>query len=182
MLKRVKILSEILDLYTKDRIKTGKTMIRGKKQPKGYYRTIIHVCIFNSKNQMLVQQRQSSKSYANLWDLSAGGSVISGETSSQAAHRELFEELGLSISFEAIRPALTIHTDTNFKGFDDVYLIEREIDPLKLKLQAEEVKAVMWANLDKIIEMINNGIFAPYNENYIKLLFFMKDFKGTKYD
>lgn len=43
---------ELWDLYTKDRIKTNQTMIRGDKQPEGVYRLVVHVCIFNSKCQV----------------------------------------------------------------------------------------------------------------------------------
>lgn len=47
---------------------------------------------------------------------SVGGSVIAGETSDAAARRELFEELGVDISFEKLRASLTV----NFEGgFDD---------------------------------------------------------------
>ena len=52
---------EIWDLYTKDRIKTEETMVRGEKITKGFYRLVVHVCIFNSRGEMLIQQRQPFK-------------------------------------------------------------------------------------------------------------------------
>ena len=42
---------EILDLYTADREKTGRTMVRGEETPAGCYRLVVHVCIFNDKGQ-----------------------------------------------------------------------------------------------------------------------------------
>ena len=48
---------EILDLYTADREKTGKTMVRGEETPAGCYRLVVHVCIFNDKGQLLIQQQ-----------------------------------------------------------------------------------------------------------------------------
>ena len=45
---------ELWDLYTKDREKTGKTMIRGAKMPADLYHLVVHVCIFNSSGEMLV--------------------------------------------------------------------------------------------------------------------------------
>lgn len=38
---------EIWDLYTEDRIKTNDTMVRGTQITRGFYRLVVHVCIFN---------------------------------------------------------------------------------------------------------------------------------------
>lgn len=38
---------EILDLYTKERIKTEKTTIRSSEITKVFYRLVGHICIFN---------------------------------------------------------------------------------------------------------------------------------------
>ena len=161
------------DLYTKDRILTGKTMIRGEAVPDGYYRLAVHICIFNSEGEMLIQKRQPFKSgWSGMWDVSVGGSAVSGDTSSAAASRELFEELGIEHSFEDIAPTLS-YTFKN--GFDDVYVIKKNVDIDTLKLQYEEVEAVKWADADEIKKMIDGGIFIPYHKSYIDLLFFRKD-------
>lgn len=152
---------ELWGLYTKNREKLNQTMERSKIKPKNTYRLAVHICLFNSKGEMLVQQRQPFKrAWSNMWDVSVGGSVIAGETSDVAARRELFEEFGIDISFEKLRTSLTV----NFEGgFDDFYLIEKDIELTQLKLQYEEVKAVKWASKDEIIKMINNHAFIPYN-------------------
>ena len=70
---------EIFDLYDCARRPLGRTMIRGTQTPPGCYRLVVHVCIFNSKGEMLIQQRQSFKDgWPNMWDITVGGSVISG--------------------------------------------------------------------------------------------------------
>ena len=162
---------EILDLYTKDRIKTEKTMVRGEKTAKGFYKLIVHVCIFNSKGEMLIQQRQPFKNgWPNMWDITAGGCATSGDTSQSAAEREVYEEIGYKISLDDIRPALTINFD---EGFDDMYLVNQDIDISKLNLQYEEVKSVKWASKEEILSMIDEEIFIPYSKNLINLLFFM---------
>lgn len=168
---------ELWDLYQEERIKADKTMIRGEAQPDGVFRQVVHICIFNEKGEMLIQQRQPfKKGWSNMWDVTVGGSAISGDTSRTAAEREVLEELGYQISLEQVRPALTI----NFPGgFDDYYLVHKEIEIDTLKLQEEEVQRVKWASLNEILDMIEDGSFIPYHKSFMELLFFMRNHKGT---
>ena len=160
---------ELLDLYTAEREKTGKTLVRGEPVPEGYYRLVIHVCIFNPDGRMLIQQRQPfKKSWSNLWDVSVGGCVTAGESSLSAAQRETCEELGLSIDSSSLRPSLTVHFE---HGFDDYYILTLPLEPESLHLQYEEVQAVRWAEKDEILQMIDDGTFIPYEKSLIDLLF-----------
>lgn len=167
---------ELWDVYTVDRERTGQTIVRGEKQPEGTYRLVVHVCIFNSKGEMLIQQRQPfKKGWSDLWDITVGGSAVAGDTSREAVERELFEELGIRYSFEKIRPALTV----NFPGgFNDIYLIEEDIDLSGLKLQYEEVQAAKWSGPENILRMIDEGVFVPYKKSLIELLFAMRNSEG----
>lgn len=160
---------EFWDIYDVERLKTGETMVRGGEFPEGAYHMVVHVCIFNAKGEMLIQQRQSFKEgWPNLWDISVGGSAVSGDSSQSAAEREVQEELGLTIDLTGIRPHLTINFD---KGFDDFYLIEQDVDLSGLQLQYEEVQAVKWAGLEEILAMIEAGQFIPYYKSLIYFIF-----------
>lgn len=56
----------------------------------GEYHPVIHVCIFNSRNQLLVQQRHPFKEgWPNMWDVTVGGSVLQGESSGIYAQTHL---------------------------------------------------------------------------------------------
>jgi len=169
--------TELFDLYTKDRLPLNQTMNRGEPTPAGCFRLVVHVCIFNSIGKMLIQQRQPfKKGWSDMWDLSCGGSVISGEDSRTAAEREVAEELGVAISLKDIRPVLTIHFD---EGFDDIYAITKDLQLSELRLQPEEVQAVKWASAEEILSMIDSGEFIPYHKDLIGLLFFMRNHRGT---
>lgn len=168
---------EYFDLYDKDRIPLGKQIERGKIIPENEYHIAVHVCVFNSENKMLIQQRQPFKAgWSNMWDVSVGGSAVAGEKSAQAAQRELEEEIGLKMSFDSLRPMLTVHFD---HGFDDIYTVNKDVSIDELKLQYEEVQAVKWATETEILSMIADGSFIPYHEQLISLLFFMRDHRGT---
>ena len=85
---------ELWDLYTENREKTEKTMVRGEKIPDGYFRMVVHVVIFNSDGEMLIQKRQPFKSgWSGMWDITVGGSAIAGDDSRSAARRETLEDL-----------------------------------------------------------------------------------------
>lgn len=168
---------EIWDLYDKDRIKTVETMVRGSKFKENTYHLVVHVCIFNLEGKMLIQQRQPFKDgWPNMWDITVGGSAVSGDTSQLAAEREVYEEIGYKLSLDGIRPSLTINFD---KGFDDIYLIQKDVDISKLKLQYEEVQSVKWASKEEILSMIDEEIFIPYHKSLIDLLFFMRTSKNS---
>lgn len=160
---------ERFDLYTADRQKTGRTLERGERTPDGLYRLVIHVCIFDEAGRMLIQQRQPFKAtWSKLWDVSVGGCAVTGDTSRTAAEREVREELGLAIDLTDVRPALTLYWD---HGFDDYYVLTKDINLETLTLQPEEVRAVRWATKDEILRMIDDSSFIPYEKSLIELLF-----------
>ena len=160
---------ELWDVYDADRRLTGRTAVRGEKLGNDDYHLVVHVCIFGSDGRMLIQQRQSCKrSYPDYWDISCGGCAISGETSQQAAERELFEELGIRLELTHARPHLTVNFD---HGFDDFYLVIRDVELSSLRLQPEEVQTVRWADRDEIFAMLGDGSFIPFFRSMIDLLF-----------
>ncbi|MBR2414554.1 MAG: NUDIX domain-containing protein [Clostridia bacterium] len=163
-------MAEKWDLLDADRIPTGEVFDRKGTIIPGQLHTVVHICIFNENNELLVQHRVNNKAcWGGKWDLSAGGSALSGETSRQAAHREVKEELGLDIDFNNRRPHLTVNFDC---GFDDNYIVRvQDLDLSALILQKEEVQNVRFAPLDEILAMIEDGSFVPYRKNYIRLLF-----------
>ncbi len=168
---------ELFDLYTAERERTGRTMVRGEPTPEGFYRLVVHVCIFNPEGQMLIQQRQPfKKGWSNLWDISVGGCAVAGDSSRTAAERETREELGLSIHLADVRPTLTIYWE---HGFDDYYVLTQQVDAASLHLQYEEVQRVQWANRDEILQMIDDGLFIPYEKSLIDLLFFRRDHRSS---
>ena len=168
---------ELWDLYDKDRVATGETHERGRPVPAGRYHTVVHVAVFDRDGRLLIQQRQPFKEgWPNLWDMTVGGSAIAGETSSQAAQRELWEEVGLTVDLTDTQPSLTIFYDT---CFDDVYVVTRDVDPASLTLQYEEVQAVRWATEEEVLRMLEAGTFIPYHRGYLELLFRLRTQRGV---
>ena len=165
---------ELCDLYCADRSLSGQIIPRDSVVPENRYRLIVHLCIFNSRGEMLIQQRQSTKSaWPDLWDFSVGGNATHGEDSATAIERETEEELGLSLNFHGIRPYFTINFET---GFDDFYLIIKDLAPETLRLQPEEVQAIKWATREEILQLWEQGKFMHY---YPSLIHFLFDTRGV---
>lgn len=169
---------EYWNVYDEDRRKTNKIVIRGDKSfgndnlSKGEYHLVIHVCIFNSKDEMLIQKRQTFKStLADMWDLTVGGSALKGENAKEAAIREVKEEIGYDICLDDKREHLSINFD---RGFDNFYLLKEDLDINKLELQYEEVQDIKWASKKQILDMIDKKEFVPYYPEIIELLFAMQ--------
>lgn len=170
-------MSEFFDLYDINRNRTGKTLERGTKVPGGYYRLVVHVCVFGSDGRLLIQKRQPFKNgWSGMWDLTAGGSALAGDSSQQAASRELKEEIGLDYDLTGVRPAMTIYFDG---GFNDIYTINLDVDLDSLKLQETEVEQVKWATEEEILEMLRNKEFVLYKSSFISLLYFLRNHNGA---
>jgi isopentenyldiphosphate isomerase len=170
---------EYWDIYDKDRIKTGETMIRGSEYSDGAHHLVVHICIFNSNDEMLIQHRQTfKKGWSNLWDITVGGSAVAGDNSQTAIEREVFEELGIEIDMKEKCPHFTINTKN---VFDDYYIIEKDVNIADLKFQHEEVQDAKWAMQDEILKMIEADEFIPYYPEFINLLFAMRKRYGCRF-
>ncbi|AUT06107.1 Isopentenyl-diphosphate Delta-isomerase [Streptococcus parauberis] len=164
-------MAEIWDIYDIYRNKTGRTMERGSNFKEGDLHLVVHLCIFNTNGELLIQQRQKDKEgFPNMWDISVGGSALAGETPQQAVMRETLEELGICIDLSQIRPQFTINFD---QGFDDTFLVIADVDLNSLTLQEEEVQDAKWASRKEIFKMMTEGSFIPYHLGKIQLCFDM---------
>ena len=164
---------ELVDLYDENRLSLGRTAERSAPRGPGEYRMVVHVCVFDRRGRLLIQQRTPEKLlFPNLWDVSVGGGVDTGETSRQGAEREFWEELGISLDLGGLRPSVTVNFDG---GFDDFYILTRDLPLEKLTLQKEEVQAVRWASLGEILDLLAQGAFIPYPESFLRFLFDMRE-------
>ena len=167
---------ELWDLYDENRLPLGKQIVRGQEKPvAGEYRAVVHVCLFSTDGKMLIQRRQPFKEgWSGKWDVTVGGSAIAGETPKEAAERELKEELGIALPLP--RQRLTVNFES---GFDDIFLVTRDVALDSLVLQETEVAEVRWATETEIIELLHEKAFIPYHESLIRLLFAMRKHYGT---
>jgi len=160
---------ELWDIYDKDRQKTGLSQERNNPMKEGNYHLVVHVWIINEKGEFLIQKRQPwKKGWPNMWDCSAAGCAIMGETTKDAVVRETKEELGIDLDINKAEILFSVKFSS---GFDDIWFVKQNIDIEQLELQYEEVADAKWSTYKEIKKMIQKGEFINYH--YLDNLFVM---------
>lgn len=157
-------MSELWDIYDKDRNLTGRTVERGKPMKEDEFHIVVEAIIRNSKGEWLISKRAPNKHFPLMWEFT-GGSVVAGEDSLSGAVREAKEELGVDLDKSNARLFKTgIRQFRCFPDFNDIWVFEYDCDIKDITLQEGETVDAMWATSDKIREMIANGEFVEYKE------------------
>lgn len=108
---------EYLDIVDLNNVVVG-SATRKEVYEARYPHRIVHVLVFNSKRELLMQRRAAHKDYMPLsWGTSAGGHVQKGETYERAAAREYQEELGVLSQIRLIGEDKYIDSSRGFVKF-----------------------------------------------------------------
>ena len=158
--------TEIWDILDADGTQTGKTVARGRcflKQ--GEYHLVVHIWIVSSDGKFLLQRRSDKKKLMPGEWAATGGAAISGESSYEAANRELFEELGIPSNKQTLKQILRLKRRNSLL---DVWMITSDVAVEQLKLQKSEVAEARWVTEKELFDMINNGMFHNYGKDYFE--------------
>ena len=161
---------EYWDVYDASRTKTGKTVRRAVDGlAPGEYHLSVHVVVINPQGELLIQRRADNKAdWPGIWDIAAAaGNALAGESSGEAARRELFEELGLKIDLAGCAPRMSITLDN---CFGDWYVVTARPELKNLRLQPDEVMDIRWATKETVLQMIDDGRMVDYYPGLIELL------------
>jgi len=86
--------SNLIDVLTTSGLRTGELLPRSEIHRLGKYHRAVHLYVFNSKNEVLLQRRSLSVDhFLGLYSISVTGHVNAGEFSANAVRRE---ELGIN--------------------------------------------------------------------------------------
>lgn len=148
------------DILNVHRELTGRIGIRGKALKDGDYHLVVLMFITNSNNEILITKRSAMKNDPFLWEI-PGGAVTAGETSQEAAIREVKEEVGLALDMtENEGRIIGQRTYESPHGWMvDIWHFQKDADIDDLKLQVEEVSQAKWVTRDHVIKLIEEGDF-----------------------
>lgn len=122
---------------------------------KGLLHRAFSVFVFNSKQEVLLQQRAACKYHSpNLWTNTCCSHPRVGETNQQAGERRLQEEMGLQVPLQEVFSFI-------YKAPFDNGLTEHEYDHVLIgysdaqpQINPEEVASWKWLSLEAIKEDI----------------------------
>ncbi len=149
---------EILDVVDGKNRVTGKASKR-EVYERGLNHRIVHVLVFNSKGEMLLQLRSGNVGFRpGHWVTSAGGHVISGESYEKAASRELYEEIGVKGRLHPFCKEKYPY-EASPSGRKGIKFIEvfRTVIESGFMPDMHDVEKVGFFSLEKIREMIRRG-------------------------
>jgi ADP-ribose pyrophosphatase YjhB (NUDIX family) len=161
---------ELRDLYDAHRQKTGETIRKDAKIPKGKYYLTVVAWIGNSKNQLLLQLTSPQKHHQ--WS-ATGGHPKAGETSEEGIIAEIKEELGFKIKKSELTKIQTLRITDDFI---DIYFIKKDLNLSDARLQKSEVEKIGWFTLSETENLIkthrflqSHRIFFDILKNYLNL-------------
>lgn len=143
-------MAEYWDLYDAGRKPLGRTIKRGDAFAEGEYYVCCEIWLRNSEGKFLMTQRHPDKKAGGLWEFTGGG-VLAGETTKQAAVREVQEEMGIRID-ESELTLLEVYQHKNY--FMDIFVVKKDVNVSALTLQPEEVVDAKWVSHEELLHMI----------------------------
>ena len=159
---------EYLDIVNEHGLPTGQIVEREKAHAEGIMHRTSHVWVVRKRDdriEILLQKRCDTKdSFPGCYDTSSAGHIPAGVDFAPSAVRELKEELGIEANEEELIFCgdRTEAWDSVFhsKPYHDrqyyrVFALWRDLEESDFHLQAEEVSAVRWMELDEVIAAVN---------------------------
>lgn len=125
--------------------------------PAEAFHVVSSVCAVRADGRVLISQRAAVKDWALDWEFAAG-SALAGETSRQAASRELREETGLRAAPDAL---VFVGRVVEASALFDLY-VAHDVDPATLALDPEEVAASEWVTLDEVQARYRSDFAGPW--------------------
>lgn len=152
-------MEEMIDVYDRDRNRTGLTIPReGAFLTEGQYMLYVLALVEHPSGRLLVTQRSLEKHWGAGWWEIPGGGVRSGESTLDALRRELPEETGLSIGDLTPSPIYS-YENVDLKRGDnyivDFYHLRLDFSPEDVHLvdgEAIDFRLCTWDEITKLNE------------------------------
>lgn len=160
-------LDEMFDIFNNRMEKIG-TASRSEAHLLGLWHQTFHCWVYRETDgqgpSLLFQLRDAEKdTYPSLLDISCAGHLLTGERVEDGI-RELKEELGLSVSFNALHSCGVFVDDNTItktlidREFCHMFLYECAKDVSEYDFQVSEVSGLYFINMDEFQQLIQGDI------------------------
>lgn len=162
-------MSEWFDIYD-DALNPIGQATREETHAKGYWHATVHCWLYELRDEelyVIFQRRQKDKDTNPLcYDITVAGHLSAGESVHDAV-RELKEEIGITTSFQHLKPIMVIKEDVRgvYKGqpiwdreISHVFALANPVPMHLWRLQQEEVMAIYAAPLTQLQTLFQGHI------------------------
>ena len=135
----------------------GVTLVRGEQIPDGAYHLVCNVLVRHVDGTILIMQRDFKKHFGGMWEATAGGSALKGETPLDCAKRELYEETGIvAQELTEIGRAIVEERHAIFVQFVCVTGCKKD----EITLQQGETIAYKWVTQSELLNMKKDEVLT----------------------
>ncbi len=145
----------------------GQVLVRGEKIPKGVYHLVSEVIVRHQDGTYLLTQRDERKNFGGMWEATAGGSALQGESPLECVKRELREETGI-LTDEFIEVGRVLHQ--RHQTYYVNYLCHTDVDKDSIVLQEGETSAYKWVTAEELRQMSREELATQRIQNFIEEL------------
>lgn len=159
---------EVWDAYDAEFNKVkDKTLIRGETIPEGLYHLVCEILVKHNDGSYLLMQRDLKKHYGGMWEATAGGSALLGETPLECALRELREETGV-IATDLMEVGRVISKETQSIYVEFLCITDWKKEDITL--QEVETSNFKWVSRDELVNMKSDELVTKRMQNFIEEL------------
>lgn len=149
-------MDELVDILHPTGEPAGQTALKSEAHRRGLYHRCFHCWISDPEKELLFVQRRAQQkgTWPGRLDTTAAGHLAAGESALDGL-RELEEELGLKPEPERLVRLGTRRVEQEIpagidREFHDVFLLLQSLSPDRIKLQREEVEALLGLRLSDV--------------------------------
>lgn len=156
---------ELWDAYDEElnRIE-GITLKRGEIIPDGIFHLVCDVIVRHNDGEYLIMRRDQSKHFGGMWEATAGGSALKGESPLGCALRELREETGIKAQ-NLTEVGRVVNRDNRSVYVE--FLCVTDCDKADIVLQEDETSEYKWVSRDELINMKSEELVTQRMQNFI---------------
>lgn len=162
-------MSELVDIRDERGRLTGETMARIQAHRSEALHGVALVWVYNSAGQILLQRRAAHlNAFPEKLDVTVSGHLTAGDDPLAAAVRETREELGLVVDpsdlvlAEELIDVFPLAYGKQHHEYDYIFVLKKDVETDKLKLQAAEVLDVVWVTPDELEADLNDSVLVHH--------------------
>ena len=156
---------EMWDAYNEQFEKVdGTTLVRGEKIPDGLFHLVCEILVKHIDGTYSLMQRDLGRAYGGMWEATAGGSALSGETPLECTKRELQEETGI-VATELQEVGCIVNHQ--YHSIYVEFLCMTSWDKNSITLQEGETIAFRWISRDELVSMRDDELATKRIQNFI---------------